>query len=570
MEAVQQLAAFFAGTARAGQRAWCVVVGRFPAFPWLGLLCLAVLALYGPYLGNPLVFEDTGFFLRDATGTVAPGQEQLNPLLLRSLPQATLAWLWNAFDHNLGYVRLGHVLLHLAVVLSVYGCTLQLRAALARRVRRPVRPGATVAAPNRSVAFAAAVLFAVHPVAVYAAGYLVQCSIVMATLFSVLAVWSFARGSATGQVWWYWLCLPLYYLAVLSNENALMLAPILALMGMVLAADWRASLRKARGAHGALAVALALVVLWVVLCQFGLLGAVYRVPADIDLTQTPLDHPYVSSVLTQCWLFFKYLGLWLVPNPVWMSVDMREPLVTDWASYYSAAVLAYVVWGVLGLALVFRRGRLGFVGLAMVVPWLLGWTELATLRVQDPFVLYRSYLWLAGCVCMVGVLPVPALGRKSLALLAVAVVVLFGLSMNRLQTFTQPVLLWDDAEKLVHGRTDRPGAERIYYNRGIERYKAQQLTAAVEDLQQAMQLQPHFPQAAANLGACYAQAEQWELAAASFTRAIELNGAIGDASEGRYYLGRAGAGEHLDQPGQVRADYAQACRLAGLGCNTAH
>jgi len=558
---------FFAGTARAGQRAWRFLVGRFPALPWLGLLCLAVFALYGQYLWNPIVFDDLGFFLLDTAGNLPINQMHLDPLLLRSLPNASLTWTVDAFGRSLIYLRLGNLLLHLAVVLSVYGCVQQLRGALARSVRRPVRPGAAAATPDRSVAFAAALLFALHPVAVYGAGYLVQRTIVMATLFSVLALWSFARGSTTGQVRWYWLCLPLYYLAVLSKEHAVALVLVLALLGMVLSPNWRASLRAARWPDWALVLALALVTLLVVLCKYGVLGSVYEVNADTLLEQNPLDHPYVSSVITQCWLFFKYLGLWLWPNPAWMSVDMREPLAADWSSYYGAGVAAYVVWGMLGLGLVLRRGRLGFVGLAMLFPWLLGWTELSTVRIQEPFVLYRSYLWMAGCVCMVAVLPTQTLGRKSLALLAVVAVVLFGLSMNRLQTFSHPVLLWDDAEKLVHGRTDRPGAARIYYNRGTELLKANQLTLAVDDLQQALLLQPRFPQAAANLGACYVAAEQWELAAASFSRAIELNGATGDASEGRYYLGRARAAEHLGEPEQVRADYQVACRIAGLGCN---
>lgn len=38
----------------------------------------------------------------------------------------------------------------------------------------------------------------------------------------------------------------------------------------------------------------------------------------------PQEMLYPLSVLNQLGLFFKYLGLWLLPNPAWLSVDMRE------------------------------------------------------------------------------------------------------------------------------------------------------------------------------------------------------------------------------------------------------
>ena len=63
-------------------------------------------------------------------------------------------------------------------------------------------------------------LFAVHPVATYATGYLVQRTILFATLFCLLAmlVWIKANKSKNGNL--IWLSVPLYYFAVFSKENS--------------------------------------------------------------------------------------------------------------------------------------------------------------------------------------------------------------------------------------------------------------------------------------------------------------------------------------------------------------
>ena len=39
--------------------------------------------------------------------------------------------------------------------------------------------------------------------------------------------------------------------------------------------------------------------------------------------------------------------------------------------------------------------RLGLAGFALLSPWLLALTEFATVRAQEPLVLYRSYLWMS-------------------------------------------------------------------------------------------------------------------------------------------------------------------------------
>ena len=536
-----------------------------------GALLLLVTALYGQYLWNPLVFDDTNPFLVDGAGHQPISAQRFSLWQLRSLPNASLAWTLAVFGQSLIYFRLGNLLLHAAVVLALYGFILQLRQAWAG-TEGVTAVAATGPPPGREdgrradagIAFAAALLFALHPVAVYAAGYLVQRTMLLATLFSLLALWVYARGIWQRSTGWRWLALPLYYLALFSKEHAVMLAVVFPLLSVALAPDWRARLHADKW----LLLALWALALVVVVMKKQILGAVYEGDAGALLAQMPLRHPWPSSVLTQCWLFFRYLGLWLVPNTAWMSVDLRVPIAASWRSAYVLAGVVFLAWGALGAALLLRRGRAGLAGLAMLFPWLMFWTELASVRVQEPMVLYRSYLWMAGALAFAAALPPAALLRRHLLLpVGVVAVLLTGLSMERLQTFSHPYLLWDDAEKLVHGRTDLPGAARIYYNRGNELLRLKRPGPARADLLRALQLQPGFAAAYGNLGACYLADALWRDAQAAFAQAIALNARAGKPPEARYYLGRARAYEQLGQPRQAQLDYQMVCRISGRDCD---
>ena len=102
--------------------------------------------------------------------------------------------------------------------------------------------------------------------------------------------------------------------------------------------------------------------------------------------------------------------------------------------------------------------------------------------------LYRSYLWaapaFAGLVLLFGQ---HAKATRSLVLLALTALIMFPLAYQRLQTFSHPLLLWDDAARLVEGRTDLTGLVRIYLNRGLELEKVGLSQDAVADYTRALQ-----------------------------------------------------------------------------------
>ena len=537
------------------------------------LLVLLVAALYGQFLWNPIVFDDLYLFMVDSTGHQPVMDLQFDGAQFRSLPYVTLAWTQAWFGQTLIYFRLGNLVLHAAVVVALYVCVLELRRAVAAKGVQVVGAAwRSASAADQRIAAVAALVFALHPVAVYAAGYLIQRTILMATLFSLLAVSAYVRGVVTVKTGWLWAVVPLYYLAVFSKEHAIMLALVFPLLSFAL--DRENGVRRSaftpsnsRAYPWALWLTVWAMALVVAAMRRHFVGTAYELDAASLATQSGLDQPFLSSVLTQTWLFFRYVGLWLLPNVAWMSVDIRVPFAATPWSPYGLAALAYLGWGGAGAWLVWRGGRTAFLGLALLFPWLLGWTELVTVRLQEPFVLYRSYLWAAGAVAFLAVLPTFELGRKHLLLVVVLALTLFGLSMERLQTFSHPYLLWDDAARLLQGREDVPGAYRIFYNRGSELLKAKQWDLATRDLEKTVQLQSDFAPGFGNLGVAYLESSHWPQAQAAFSQAIALTTQAGQRPNGRYYLGRARVYDHLNNPAQARQDYESACRISGAGCD---
>jgi len=519
-------------------------------------LLLAIAMLYGQFLWNPVVFDDLPFFVLDARGNQPVSQYRFSLFELRSLPYATLAWSHAAFGVGMLHFRIENLLLHAAVTIALFF--------FLERLFEAVYGGSRPASKwsPRVLAFCAALLFALHPISVYAAGYLVQRTIMMATLFSLLAMIAYIHGNRTQQPGWLWACVPLYYLAVLSKEHAVMLPAVLLALTLLLHDDWRIRLRR----HWGLWLALAAIALFVVAAKKGVLGSAYEIYAT-EMLDAESNLNYPLSVLTQSWLFFKYAGLWLFPNPAWMSADMREPFAPSLLSPYALSFLAFLAWGAGACWLLLKRGRMGLAGFAMLFPWLMFMTEFSTIRIQESFVLYRSYLWVVGA-CAVLPLLLDLLDKRMAGIVVAAVALaMFPISMDRLASFGHPLMLWDDAEKLVRDKHDLPGVSRIYYNRGTELINVNEYDYAIRDLKLAASLRPDWPYIYNNLGSAYMKKQDWRSAAEAFSMAIEIASAKKMGVNPRPYLGRAMAYEFMGEMEKAKPDYEISCRLANQGCD---
>jgi tetratricopeptide (TPR) repeat protein len=141
-------------------------------------------------------------------------------------------------------------------------------------------------------------------------------------------------------------------------------------------------------------------------------------------------------------------------------------------------------------------------------------------------------------------------------------VLLVPMTLDRLSTFSHPYLLWDDAEKLVHGKEGLPGIDRIYYNRGTELIALQRYEDAIADFNVGLAANPKLDHLYGNRGSAYLHLEKYPEALRDYDKAIELN-----AENSKYYYGRGLILQKLNNIEAARTNFQKSCDLANRGCN---
>jgi tetratricopeptide (TPR) repeat protein len=278
--------------------------------------------------------------------------------------------------------------------------------------------------------------------------------------------------------------------------------------------------------------------LLVVLRIKGVLGATYELDAPVLFEQQGIAETsttlHLLSVLTQTGLYFKYLLLWWLPNPAWMSVDMRETFASSWAVWQNwLGTIGFILYGLLAFRLLLHRGRLGLTGLALLYPWLFFVVEFSSVRVQEPLVLYRSYLWLPGMMLLFPLLLDALPNRKrTIITLTVIALSLVPLSWNRLWVFADNYRLWNDAALLLQNE-HVSGAARIYYNRGNAELAARHWNEAIADYQRVKAINPDIEQVYSLTGNAYFSLGRYQEAISEFDRAIALKPDYADAYYGK-------------------------------------
>jgi protein O-mannosyl-transferase len=497
------------------------------------LSLLAVIALvYIPFIGSQLIFDDWPFFLGGTINHFVSSPFNFDP---RWFSYASLAWTWEFFSDIPPIHRLFNILLHGACVLLLL---LWLRQITTLSV-------SSIDARNKAIVYISwgiwlgALFFASNPVAVYAVGYLVQRSILLATLFTLAMQLAYLHGlicqQKLGQKLWLSLSVGFFFLAVFSKEHSLM-APAIILATTFLLRPYIVVDKRMLWATW---LGYFIIALFIVLRIKGVLGSVYEFDApelfeQLEMTGVSTITLHILSVLTQAGLFFKYLFLWALPNPAWMSIDMREPFVQSlypWRNWMPA--IGFILYGLLAFRLLLYRGRLGLAGLALLYPWLFFMVEFSIIRVQETFVLYRSYLWLPGTMLffplLLNILPNRKITTLALTVLILAMV---PLSWNRLRVLADNYRLWNDAALLLPNERTT-GAARIYYNRGLAELKSKHWSNAIADYQRVKAINPKIEQIYNNMGTAYSSLGNYQEAINNFDRAIVLNPDYANAYYGK-------------------------------------
>ena len=525
---------------------------RLPHAAAIAFMLAAGLAAYWGTLQNPLVFDDR-VLREDLLRHYASSWFQFD---LRWFSYASFGWIFRVFGEDWFWQRLANVLLHGAVAAMLFGLVGRLVELTAPRSDAAIP---RVAPDSRWLAFFGAALFLLHPVAAYGVAYLVQRSIVLATLFSLVSLRCFLEGLHRKAPGWHLAAAIAYFAAVFSKEHAVML-PAVALALAVLVRGY--SIRLLRDLWLPLALFAGIAAL-VTLKARGTLGAPYEPFVQSLLPQLQESRHDVDaagahslSVLNQAYLFFRYLLLWCFPNTGWMSVDLRTPFpagVLDWP--YTAGLAAYVAYPLAALALLRRGGTAGLVGFGVLCPWLFALTEFAAVRIQEPFVLYRSYLWMALFVATLPVLLSRLAQRWALAILAGACVALVPPLLGRLDTFSSPVRLWEDAILKQHV-TNALFVERAWHNRGFAFLHAGQYGKALRDFDRALELNSNDADAYVGRGTLSSRTGRHAAALADLDRAIKVDPRYAEA-----YAKRCFVKMMLDRPPDAAPDCERAVAL---------
>lgn len=485
---------------------------------WLlaAMCCLAAMGLHGLTINSPPIFDDKLM--------LTPGQvftRYIDPFSagLRWLSYGTFAWTYQAVGANWPIFRIENMLLHAATVAALFFFyfTIFKQTGLAQRLAM-------------YMAGAGALLFAIHPISVYAVSYLIQRSIIMATLFSLVALIALLKATQTGQKKWLVMSALAYALALSSKEHAFML-PLVAGAIVFLLSRNTPELPLKRGiVYIVLAFVAALVVV------MGLYGS--QIGTSFDQTSRVLveglaskyptvgAHAYLLSVVNESYLFFKYLILWLLPNPNWMSIDMRQAFpvrLTNWPQLIGP--FAFLLYGLIAAKLLRKGGTVGLAGFGMLVPWLLYPTEFATIWIQDPFVLYRSYIWLIGLPAVLPLVYEKIGARQSVALLAVLALGFTASTIAKQRTFKSEYELWNDAVR-YNERSNNPlilGKERALNERALQNLEAGRINEALSDYNKAIEINPKDASLYTNRAALYVLANRFDLAAMDIERALSAD-----------------------------------------------
>ena len=271
-------------------------------------LIACVVGIYGPTLFHELIFDDR----RLVDGTIFGRYGSLLTLQPRMLSYGSFVWIDALTDHNVMAQRGFNVLLHLATCWAIWQLVQELVKHADWSPRRLADP--LFESRLRFAMAAGVALYAVNPVAVYAVGYLIQRSIIMATLFAALACTAYLRALARGSLLWAIGALACTLLALASKEHAVTL-PLLALPLYIYVK--RPSI-KGVALASAVGVALLAVLTALLWQRFGaMVGAsAFDETSGAYVHQLEQMHPgitariYPLSVMNQAALFWHYGLLW--------------------------------------------------------------------------------------------------------------------------------------------------------------------------------------------------------------------------------------------------------------------
>jgi protein O-mannosyl-transferase len=436
-------------------------------FPWqAGVPAALAAAVHATSLKGPFVYDDGITVL--ANPSLRPGADWLEVLLAeRFRPLTNVSY---AIDHALwGFAPFGY---HLTSVL-LHALNAALLFVLARQWERD-------GLKQTGMPWAAASLFAVHPLLTQAVSYVSGRSELLCATFFMLGVLAARRAVVQPAKRWLTASLVCLVLALASKEvGALM--PLAALAYLLLRFD---SAEVRQRAVRWLAPMLGLVAV----------GGIARASVFF-LVQAPTPpRPIWENLQLQAQVFWKYVALLLVP----VGQSVVHPFSAITAVVEPLSVLAAA--GIVAAGVAAFRFRKQQPGLAFGLAWFaLALVPSSAIPLNEPMAEHRTYVASIGALLGLASALAPLFGKApGRGVLTLACAALAGLTVARNQVWADERRLWTEAALRA------PSVWAAQYQLGEAHRAAKDCKSAIAPYQRAVELLPTETRAHLNLGVCLA------------------------------------------------------------------
>jgi tetratricopeptide (TPR) repeat protein len=434
----------------------------------IGLLLATVALVYGNTLRNEFTMDDGIYILRNPQVTNPSVQGLFAPNkttnVFRPVTFATFALNWRLGGARpLGF-HLFNLMLHAGASLLLY---LLLEALL----------GASP--PARAVAFAAALVFAVHPLHTEAVSSAVGRTELLAAGF-LFAAWILHLSDQQIPA------LICFILALLSKESAVVFLPLV-LVGDYARGKWKPRVRYALIAGVTL---MYLGLLWKV--QGGRFGQLTISQLDNPLAVIPA-HWRILNALRVAW---KYAGLHFYPAKLSSDYSFNQiPVYKDWRHTLPALLATLAIVGLWIWAICKRRSALVLAGGI----YLVGFATTSNILMPTGTIMGErlAYVPSAGFCLLLALSWNWLRNRQKLVALAAltAVVAAFGMrTMVRNQDWKDNVALASAGVRAV------PNSAKVHAGLGREFMALGQWDLAATELQTALDIYPDYPDVLAEYG----------------------------------------------------------------------
>jgi Tfp pilus assembly protein PilF len=439
---------------------------------YIGLLLAIVVFAYGNTLVNAFTMDDISLYIvRNFQVTHPSLQSLFTPHkitnVFRPVTFSTFALDWKIGNGRpLGF-HVVNLVLHAAVTLLFYLLLLRALQSLER---------------GKTVAFAAALLFAVHPIHTEAVASIVGRAELLAAGF-LIAAWLLHLQDREIPA------LVCFVLALLSKESAVVFLP-LALIGDFVRGEWKPTVRYLRIAA---MTGLYVIVLWKV--QGNHFG-----PAGISVLDNPLASiPAVPRIFNALHVAWKYIGLQVYPATLSSDYSYNQIPVYDlryglshtlpWV-IASLAALGGWIWAV-------RKRQMGLVLAGGI--YLMGFATTANILMPIGTIMGErlAYFPSAG-FCLLVALPWNWLQQRQRKLAVGALAALVAVLGVRTVIRNRD---WKDNRTLYSAAVRAsPESAKMHLGLAFNYMEAKQFDLARKEFQTTLQINPAYPEALASYG----------------------------------------------------------------------